>query len=119
MTDGLQGKTSHGPRTMAKMFVIAPHYTGARALDAEATETEALAKIDGYSPVKGNLDGLRFLFRESPQGIVHFAGHGQLNATRGDYEILLEDGELDTTYWKGMTQTHPSNHPFFSSMPAM
>jgi CHAT domain len=112
MTDGLQEKPPIS-ETMAKMFVIAPHYTGARALDAEATETEALAQMDGYSPVNGNLDGLRFLFRESPQGIVHFAGHGQLNATRGDYEILLEDGELDTTYWKGMAQDHPSNHPFF------
>jgi CHAT domain len=112
MTDGLQEKPPMS-ETMAKMFVIAPHYKGARTLDAEATETEALAQMDGYSPVKGNLDALRFLFRESPQGIVHFAGHGQLNMTRGDYEILLEDGELDTTYWKGMAQDHPSNHPFF------
>jgi hypothetical protein len=112
MTDGLQEKPPMS-ETMAKMFVIAPHYVGARTLDAEATETDALAQMDGYSPVKGNLDALRFLFRESPQGIVHFAGHGQLNATRGDYEILLEDGELDTTYWKGMAQDHPTNHPFF------
>jgi CHAT domain len=112
MTDGLQEKPPMS-EIMAKTFVIAPHYIGARTLDAEATETEALAKMDGYSPVNGNLDALRLLFRESPQGIVHFAGHGQLNPTRGDYEILLEDGGLNTTYWKGMAQDHPSNHPFF------
>jgi hypothetical protein len=111
MTDGLRERPPF-TQTMRKMFVIAPHYTGARALDAEATETQALAQMAGYSAVNGNMNGLRTLFQNSPQGIVHFAGHGELNA-KSDYEILLEDGELDTTAWKGMAQDDPSSHTFY------
>lgn len=111
MTDGLRERPPF-TQTMQKTFVIAPHYTGARTLDAEATETQALAQMAGYSRVNGNMEGLRALFRNSPQGIVHFAGHGELNANR-DYEILLEDGELDTTAWKGMARDDPSSHTFY------
>ena len=112
MTDGLRERPPF-TETMQKMFVIAPHYTGARTLDAEATETQALAQLQGYSAVNGNMNALRELFHNSPQGIVHFAGHGELNATRGDYEILLEDGELDTTSWRSMAKDDPTSHTFF------
>jgi hypothetical protein len=112
MTDGLRERPPFS-ETMQKMFVIAPRYTGARTLDAEATEIQALAQLQGYNAVNGNMTALRTLFRNPPQGIVHFAGHGQLGATHGDYEILLEDGELDTTSWRGMAQDDPSSHTFF------
>jgi CHAT domain-containing protein len=59
------------------------------------------------------MKGLRTLFHNPPQGIVHFAGHGELSAARGDYEILLEDGALDTSTWRGMAQADPSSHTFF------
>jgi hypothetical protein len=112
MTDGLRERPPFS-ENMQKMFVIAPRYTGARTLDAEATEIQALAQLQGYNAVNGNMNALRALFRNPPQGIVHFAGHGQLDATHGDYEILLEDGELDTTSWRGMAQDDPSSHTFF------
>jgi hypothetical protein len=112
MTDGPR---EHPPFTvrMQKTFVIAPRYTGARTLDAETTETQALAQLDGYSLVNGNMNAVKELFSSSPQGIVHFAGHGELNPTRGDYEILLEDGELDTTRWRSMAKDDPASQTFF------
>jgi hypothetical protein len=113
MTDGLFRERPPYSETMPKMFVIAPHYSGSRTLDAEATETQALARLNGYSAVDGNMKGLRTLFHNPPQGIVHFAGHGELSAARGDYEILLEDGALDTSTWRGMAQADPSSHTFF------
>ena len=113
MTDGLMRERPPYSETISKMFVIAPHYTGSRTLDAEATETQGLARLSGYSAVTGNMNALRTLFHNPPQGIVHFAGHGELSATRGDYEILLEDGELDTSTWRGMAQADPSAHTFF------
>jgi CHAT domain-containing protein len=113
MTDGLMRERPPYSETVPKMFVIAPHYTGNRTLDAEATETQALAQMNGYSAVDGNMQALRALFHNPPQGIVHFAGHGELSASRGDYEILLEDGELDTSTWRGMAQADPSSHTFF------
>jgi hypothetical protein len=112
MTDGLRERPPFS-ETMQKMFVIAPRYTGARTLDAEAKEIQGLAQMQGYNAVGGNMNALRALFRNPPQGIVHFAGHGQLNAIHGDYEILLEDGELDTTSWRSMAQDDPSSHTFF------
>ncbi len=113
MTDGLVRERPPYSETVQKMFVIAPHYTGSRTLDAEATETAGLAQLSGYSAVDGNMNALKTLFQHPPQGIVHFAGHGELSATRGDYEILLEDGELDTSTWRGMAQADPSSHTFY------
>ncbi len=110
--DGIQRDRPPGSETMPRMMVIAPHYSGARALDAEASEIQGLAQMNGYSAVNGNLTALRALFQNPPQGIVHFAGHGELSPTGGDFAILLEDGELDTTTWRGMVKDSP-NHPFF------
>jgi CHAT domain len=112
MTDGLR---EHPPFTqrIQKTFVIAPHYTGARTLDAEAAETQALAQLDGYTPVSGNMNAMEVFFHNSPQGIVHFAGHGELNSSRGDYEILLEDGALGTQRWRSMAKDDPASQTFF------
>jgi CHAT domain len=112
MTDGLR---EHPPFTqrIQKTFVIAPHYTGAHTLDAEATETQALAQLDGYTPVSGNMNAMQAFFQNSPQGIVHFAGHGELNSSRGDYEILLEDGALGTQRWRSMAKDDPASQTFF------
>jgi CHAT domain len=98
---------------MDKTFVIAPHYTGARTLLAEATETQALSHLDGYSPVNGNMKAVQEFFSHSPPGIVHFAGHGELNETHDNYEILLEDGALDTDRWRSMVTDHPASQTFF------
>jgi CHAT domain len=111
--DGIQRDRPPGTETVQKMVVIAPHYTGARTLDAEASEIQGLAQLNGYSAVNGNMNALRVLFHDPPQGIVHFAGHGELSPTDGDFAILLEDGELDTTTWRGMVKSDPSKHPFF------
>ena len=96
---------------MQTMFVIAPQYTP--ALEAEATEISALARMDGYHAIHGNMGELRTLFHQAPQGIVHFAGHGELNASGSDYEILLEDGALGTTRWKTWAPDNAASHTFY------
>jgi CHAT domain len=111
--DGIQRDRPPGKEALQRMVVIAPHYTGARALNAEATEVQGLARLNGYSAVNGNLNALRALLHDPPQGIVHFAGHGELSPTLGDFSILLEDGELDTTGYRRMINADSSNHPFF------
>jgi hypothetical protein len=94
-------------------FVIAPHYTGSRLLDGEAEETQQLARLSGYSAINGNRNALKALFQNPPQGIVHFAGHGELDAANNEFEILLEDGALDVTSWRSMAQSPPLSHTFF------
>jgi hypothetical protein len=111
--DGIQRDRPPNSETMQQMFVIAPRYTGSRSLDGEATEIQGLARLNGYSAVNGNMNALRELFHHPPQGIVHFAGHGELSRTGGDFAILLEDGELDTTTWRGIAKADSSNHTFF------
>jgi hypothetical protein len=105
----------HGPYrvSMPKMFVIAPHYSGSRSLDGEAAETQELARLDGYSPVDGNFKALKALFRNPPQGIVHFAGHGELDAAHDEFEILLEDGALNVQSWRSMADAGLLGHTFF------
>jgi hypothetical protein len=100
-------------QTMAKTFVIAPHYSGNLSLDAEAREAQQLALLDGYNAVQGNTSALRTLFQNPPQGIVHFAGHGELDKAHDEFEILLEDGTLDTSTWRSMTPVNPLGHTFF------
>jgi CHAT domain len=94
-------------------FVIAPHYTGSRSLDGEAEETQELARLSGYSAINGNRNALKALFQNPPQGIVHFAGHGELDAASNEFEILLEDGALDVTSWRSMAESPPLSHTFF------
>jgi hypothetical protein len=99
--------------TVAKMFVIAPQYSGNLSLDGQTKETQALAQLNGYEAVKGNTNALKTLFQNPPQGIVHFAGHGQLDEAHDEFEILLEDGTLDTSTWRSMAPADPLGHTFF------
>jgi CHAT domain-containing protein len=94
-------------------FVIAPHYTGNRSLDGEAEETQKLALLSGYTAIHGNRNAVKALFQNPPQGIVHFAGHGELDAANNEFEILLEDGALDVTSWRSMAENPPLSHTFF------
>lgn len=100
-------------QSMPKMFVIAPHYSGSRSLDGEAAEIQELARLQGYSPVDGNKRGVKALFRSPPQGIVHFAGHGQLDPAHDQFAILLEDGQLDVQSWRSMADAGLLSHTFF------
>jgi hypothetical protein len=100
-------------QTMTKMFVIAPHYSGNLSLDGEAKEIQKLALLDGYNAVQGNTTAIKTLFQYPPQGIVHFAGHGELDKDRKEFEIVLEDGRLDTSTWRSMTPAGQLAHTFF------
>jgi hypothetical protein len=110
--DGIQRDSPPSAETMPSMMVIAPQYDPEHMLKAEIDEIQGLSQLAGYSAVNGNRGALRSLFQNPPQGIVHFAGHGELTPGGGKFAILLEDGELDATAWRGMVKDS-QNHPFF------
>lgn len=99
--------------SMPKMFVIAPRYSGSQSLKGEAEEIRDLAQLDGYSAVDGNENAVKALLHNPPQGIVHFAGHGTLDAVDNKFEILLEDGALDVQAWRSMAESASLSHTFF------
>jgi CHAT domain-containing protein len=103
-----------------KLIVIAPTYKGLKSLRSQEQEIETLKQINGYQRWPGQLSDLRRLFQEFPLGMIYFAGHGSVNSTRPEiweYSIELEDGPLDVTTWRGMTNRQSNNHPllFFNA----
>jgi len=111
--DGVMRERPPYVETVKKTFVIAPRYSGNLSLEGEAKETQQLALLDGYNAVQGNTHALKTLFQDPPQGIVHFAGHGTLDQAHDEFEILLEDGALDTSTWRSMAPSDPLAHTFF------
>lgn len=106
------------PRSLAlsKLVVIAPAYGGGAGLPAQDEEVQTLEKFPDFVRLPGQVAELNRLFADPPQGIIHFAGHGAVKTTRRnipEYSILLEDGALDLTAWRGMTARQNGNHPFF------
>ena len=101
---------------MEKLVVVAPQYAGRQALASQQTELEALAKVRGYSTMRGDLGSLKKLLEDLPQGIVHFAGHGGIKTSGqkiDDFVIRLEDGDVDLLMWRGLTASRSRKHPFF------
>ena len=100
---------------MSGMLVIAPEYEGERRLAAQSDEVAGLRQFDGMREVPGRIDDLTQLLADLPQAIVHFAGHGLVQADRGidSYSILLEDGRINLTTWMGLSPTRFETHPFF------
>jgi hypothetical protein len=101
---------------METVSVIAPHYSGAQALSHQEEEVAALAKLNGYSKVSGTMDSSKSLFRNPPEGIIHFAGHGAIynkGSKNETYAIVLEDGYLDLLAWNGIVSLTPHSHPLF------
>jgi tetratricopeptide (TPR) repeat protein len=100
---------------LEQVVVIAPQYKGESALAAQSSELSALQQFPGYSALGGDMEALRGLFQQLPQGMVHFAGHGAVAQQGGspEYAILLEDGPLDLMTWRGMTPLRQRHHPVF------
>jgi hypothetical protein len=102
--------------SIRELLVIAPEYSGAVALPGVKQELEVLSVLDGYRRIPGRYDSLRTMVNELPEGIVHFAGHGILETEQEgiyNYQIKLEDFDLDILTWRGLFQQNTASHPLF------
>jgi hypothetical protein len=94
---------------------IAPNYSGGAALPSQGTELAAMRSLPGFATAQGTVNGLRSLLEAPPEGIIHFAGHG--DAAPGpdgsvNYDIRLEDGLFDPTRLRAFSGLS-SHHPLF------
>lgn len=101
---------------MDELVLISPRYEGRMALPSQQKEIAALQSISGFRQVSGKFDPLQELFGNFPSGIIHFAGHGEVQQSFEnipEYVILLEDAKLDLLTWRGIASGSPRNNPFF------
>ncbi|HXM46347.1 MAG TPA: tetratricopeptide repeat protein [Pyrinomonadaceae bacterium] len=110
------------PQTLpiTKLIVIAPQYKEEKNLPGQQEELDTLKSIIGYERLPGQLNSVKRLFEEFPQGVVYFAGHGSILSTERkiyQYSIQLEDGQLDLLTWRGLINHQSKNHPllFFNA----
>ena len=77
-------------------------------------EAAALHTAEGFEEVRGNYADFRALAANLPDGVVHFAGHGQVKQADGgaQFAILLEDGEVVPETWKELSSAS-TTHPFY------
>jgi CHAT domain-containing protein len=106
-----------GPLSLHVMSVkaIAPRYTGGAALPYLGQEMAAIQSMPGYQSVPGTMADLRTLLQFPPEGIVHFAGHGDAVAAADgsmNYDIRMEDGSFDPTRMRGLAGLS-ANHPVY------
>jgi hypothetical protein len=101
--------------TVQNSVVVAPTYRGAQTLAAANQELTTLKSIRGFTQVAGNYQSIRNLAGHPPQGIVHFAGHGQVSEDNGvpRFTILLEDSEIDPATWQALGSAAGATHPLF------
>lgn len=105
------------PQTLKlnELVVVAPGYSK-DALPAQKIEMNALRNVPGYRELPGRFNELSGLFNKLPQGIIHFAGHGQVKRIGGEefeYTIGLEDGALDSNTWRKLIAPERRANPFF------
>jgi tetratricopeptide (TPR) repeat protein len=101
--------------TVERSVVIAPTYRGTQSLAAANQELATLKSIRGFTQVAGDYESVRNLAGHPPQGIVHFAGHGQVSEEHGvpRFAILLEDSEMDPATWQALGTAAGATHPLF------
>jgi tetratricopeptide (TPR) repeat protein len=101
--------------TVEHSVVIAPNYQGTQKLQAASQELTTLKKMRGFTEVSGDYAAVRELASHPPQGIVHFAGHGEVIDKDGvpQFNILLQDSEMDPATWQGLGAVEHPTHPLF------
>jgi hypothetical protein len=100
---------------MEHSLVIAPKYRGTATLTAAADEVVTLRNQLGFRQISGNYAEMRAVATNPPQGIVHFAGHGEVLEQAGvtQYAIVLEDGDIDPGTWESLGSAATRSHPLF------
>jgi Caspase domain/CHAT domain len=88
-----------------EVVAIAPAYGQQTALASPSQEIEQIRALLTTRQVAGRRSDFVSLVRQPPVGIVHFAGHGEMQgqtAVERRFAILLEDGMFDVMDWRGL-----------------
>ena len=107
------------PQSVAveELVVVAPGYKPDEALPGQSEEMKMLAGFTGFRTTPGKLENVEKLLASSPNGIIHFAGHGSAKPAAGgvyEYFITLEDTALDLTTFRGLAGAGAFlRNPFF------
>jgi hypothetical protein len=103
--------------TVEELVVVAPGYKPDEALPGQSEEMKMLAGFTGFRTTPGRLENVEKLLASSPNGIIHFAGHGSARPSTGgvyEYFITLEDTALDLTTFRGLAGSGAFlRNPFF------
>jgi hypothetical protein len=102
--------------SMKELDVIAPKYRGTVVLPDTEKEIHELLSIQCAHRWPGNLEAVRTLFSKFPDGVIHFAGHGDVHEIRPgvfEYAMHLENSDLDLLTFHGMVSTRGGGHPLF------
>lgn len=98
------------------IHVIAPDYKQTNALLWQAKELKSLQTLPGFRRIPSHYANLQAFFKQRPEGIIHFAGHGAVKQSASGaytYSILLDDIELDLSIWQGLVSQASDTHPLF------
>lgn len=82
-----------------------PNYEGDDALPAVQRELAALNKVPSFRRIPGVAASVAAVFKDPPNGVLHFAGHGTAQGpddTSRRYALRLEDGAFDSTAFVGI-----------------
>lgn len=95
------------PQALAirNLLAVAPAYEGRARLPEQDSELAVLESIAGFRRIDGDFSTFADLVADMPDGVVHFSGHGRIQpgpVGADEYAILLSDGALDLTTWRGL-----------------
>ncbi len=102
-----------------RLMVVAPDYQGALKLPAQVAEVATLKRLarKHFQAVPGTLDGVGGLLagkNGAVAGIVHFAGHGEVQRSEQhtpSFTIQLANTALNLMTWKGLSGHWGGAHP--------
>jgi CHAT domain-containing protein len=88
-----------------EVVAIAPHYAGLYDLPGTSTEIEQIQSLLTIRQVAGQRSDFVSLVQQPPNGIIHFAGHGEVNgltSVERRFMIRFEDGLFDVMDLRGL-----------------
>ncbi|MEO0602516.1 MAG: CHAT domain-containing protein [Myxococcota bacterium] len=88
-----------------ELVAMVPEYEGDAALPAVERELKALQAVSGFRRIPGVAASMKAVVSDPPNGVLHFAGHGDATETDGAssrFALRLEDGAFDSTAFVGI-----------------
>jgi hypothetical protein len=89
-----------------EVVAIAPNYGGSYALAGTSPEIEQIQSLLTTRQVAGRRSDFIALIQQPPNGIIHFAGHGEVGgqtSVERRFMIRFEDGLFDVMDWRGLS----------------
>jgi len=96
-----------------ELVAMVPEYGGDEALPATQRELAALNRVAGFRRVPGRAASMALVVSDPPNGVLHFAGHGAAQESRGEatrFALRLEDGTFDSTAFVGLDDKRLRDH---------